>query len=90
MPTYEYECVKKGHRFEVLQKLKDKPLTKCQVCGAKARKLISATSFQLKGGGWYKDGYGSTGAGKSKAKETTAPSKKPEKSEAPSKTKKAD
>jgi len=40
MPLYEYECVK-GHRFEVVQKLNERPLSKCSVCSAKARRVIS-------------------------------------------------
>ncbi len=66
MPIYEYECLEKGHRFEELQKVSDRPITKCKVCGGKVRKLISPTAFMLKGGGWYKDGYSSKrGSGKS-------------------------
>jgi putative FmdB family regulatory protein len=66
MPIYEYECLDKGHRFEELQKVSDRPLSKCKVCGGKVKKLISSTSFQLKGGGWYKDGYGNGNGGSSK------------------------
>jgi putative FmdB family regulatory protein len=40
MPLYEYECAK-GHRFEAVQKVKQKPLTKCSVCSAKAHRVIS-------------------------------------------------
>jgi putative FmdB family regulatory protein len=57
MPVYEYECTK-GHQFEAEQRISDKPLTRCRICRAKARRLISRTSFVLKGGGWYSDGYG--------------------------------
>ncbi len=63
MPIYEYEC-SKGHQFEVEQRISDASLTRCRVCKAKAHRLISRTSFILKGGGWYADGYGS-GKGKS-------------------------
>ena len=59
MPTYEYEC-KKGHRFEVQQKITEEPIKKCQVagCTAPVLRLISKTSFVLKGHGWAKNGYG--------------------------------
>ena len=57
MPIYEYECLDSGHRFEARQRITDSPLTACNVCGGRVRKLISRTSFFLKGGGWYKDGY---------------------------------
>ncbi len=64
MPTYEYEC-NNGHLFEVEQRISDDPLERCQQCRAKARRLISATSFILKGGGWYSDGYsGGSNGGK--------------------------
>ena len=57
MPTYDYEC-SKGHEFEAVQRITEEPLKRCQICGAKATRLISQTSFILKGGGWYADGYG--------------------------------
>ena len=56
MPTYEYECAE-GHTFEVVQRITEDPLTHCQVCKAKAKRLISSANFILKGGGWYSDGY---------------------------------
>ena len=66
MPTYEYECTN-GHTFEVVQKITEPALERCQVCKAKARRLISAPSFILKGGGWYADGYSSSSKGSSKS-----------------------
>jgi putative FmdB family regulatory protein len=88
MPIYEYECVDKKHRFEAMQKIADRPLKKCTVCGGKVRKLVSNAAFSLKGGGWYKDGYASTNgaSGKSEAKtekkaETKSESSKPTKGE---------
>ena len=59
MPVYEYACTQCGKHFEELQKVSDKPLKKCKNCGGKLERLISQTSFALKGGGWYKDGYSS-------------------------------
>jgi putative FmdB family regulatory protein len=56
MPIYEYSCPKCGP-FEVTQRISDKPLSRCPTCRSKVRKLISATAFLLKGGGWYADGY---------------------------------
>ena len=52
MPIYEYHCGKCGD-FEIMQKMSDKPLTTCPTCRRKVTKLISSTSFQLKGSGWY-------------------------------------
>jgi putative FmdB family regulatory protein len=61
MPIYEYECGSCGHRFEEWQKMSDKPVSVCPKCNAdQVQKLISHTSFQLKGGGWYSDLYSSS------------------------------
>jgi putative FmdB family regulatory protein len=58
MPIYEYACGACGHRFEEWQKMSDKPIRTCPKCKAKkVEKLISQTSFTLKGGGWYSDLY---------------------------------
>jgi putative FmdB family regulatory protein len=63
MPVYEYECQKCNKVFEVQQKIADKPLSDCPECQAPVKKLMSMSSFQLKGGGWYADGYSSTANG---------------------------
>src|SRR6266511_2858419 len=61
MPIYEYECQACGHRFEEWQKMADEPIKVCPKCAAaRVEKLISHTSFQLKGGGWYSDLYSSS------------------------------
>jgi putative FmdB family regulatory protein len=61
MPIYEYQCGACGHRFEEWQKMSDPPVRTCPKCKAKkVEKLISQTSFSLKGGGWYSDLYGSS------------------------------
>ena len=57
MPIYEYECSKCGRIGEVLQKFSDRPLTKCKYCSGKLHKLISHSSFHLKGTGWYVTDY---------------------------------
>lgn len=58
MPFYEYQCTKCGHEEEVLQKIGDKPLKKCPVCGKSAMvKKVSAAAFRLKGGGWYETDF---------------------------------
>jgi len=86
MPTYEYECTK-GHRFEFEQSIHDPALKRCKVCRSKVQRLISASSFILKGGGWYSDGYGSKKSGsstesgsdsKSDSKSESTPAAKPE------------
>jgi putative FmdB family regulatory protein len=66
MPVYEYACEKCGHEFEAEQRITDDPIKVCPVCKArKVKRLISQTSFVLKGGGWYSDLY-SSGSGKKK------------------------
>src|SRR3954447_18118708 len=70
MPIYEYHCKKCGD-FEVMQKMSDAPLSECPTCRRKVTKLISSTSFQLKGSGWYITDdarKGSGGSGKSEKK----------------------
>jgi putative FmdB family regulatory protein len=60
MPTYEYRCGACGHEFEIEQRITADRLTDCPACKQpKLERLISASTFTLKGGGWYKDGYGS-------------------------------
>ena len=56
MPIYEYRCEKCGD-FEVTQRITEDPLKKCPTCKRKVSKLISSTSFQLKGSGWYVTDY---------------------------------
>lgn len=57
MPIYEYRCSKCGEVFEAFQKITDLPLTDCKLCKGKVEKLISHSSFQLKGSGWYLSDY---------------------------------
>ena len=67
MPVYEYECSECRKTFEVQQRMADAPLTNCPDCDGALKKLVSMSSFQLKGGGWYADGYASKPAGSSKS-----------------------
>ncbi|HEX6437354.1 MAG TPA: zinc ribbon domain-containing protein [Candidatus Binatia bacterium] len=60
MPVYEYECQKCG-TFETTQRITEEPLSKCPTCKGKVKKLISNTSFQLKGTGWYITDYARKG-----------------------------
>ncbi len=62
MPIYEYECPSCG-QFEVTQRITDEALKRCPSCKKrKVRKLMSSTSFQLKGSGWYVTDYARKGA----------------------------
>jgi putative FmdB family regulatory protein len=61
MPTYEYLCEKCEHEFEREQRISDPPIKTCPKCRSRrVKKLISRTSFVLKGGGWYSDLYASS------------------------------
>lgn len=70
MPIYEYECTKCGNVEEALQKFSDKPLTRCGHCNGKLTKLVSQSTFHLKGSGWYVTDYAN------KSKDSAKPSKK--------------
>ena len=90
MPIYEYHCQKCGE-FEVTQRITEDPLKRCPTCRGRVKKLISNTSFHLKGTGWYatdyarKDGKKAEDAGEPKsdavnaAKSESGPAEKPEK-----------
>jgi putative FmdB family regulatory protein len=62
MPIYEYECVSCHHHFENFQRSKSDEVTDCPKCGSDIERKMSLTSFSLKGGGWYKDGYAKSGS----------------------------
>jgi len=71
MPIYEYECSKCNKVFEELQSFSDPDIKKCPFCKKpKLKKLISLSSFQLKGDGWYSTDYSK----KPKVSHTSAPS----------------
>ncbi|MBN1568812.1 MAG: zinc ribbon domain-containing protein [Acidobacteria bacterium] len=89
MPIYEYQCTKCGEVFEVFQKVTDEPLSECKFCHAKVEKLISQSSFQLKGSGWYLTDYarrnssGPSEKSKNSASDKSSETKTTEKSSAP-------
>ena len=94
MPIYEYECTKCGHHLEVWQKFSDQPITWCEKCRGGMKKLISQSSFHLKGTGWYVTDYASNRGGSAGKRETShgdTPTKKESKgsSETPKKESKA-
>ena len=57
MPIYEYRC-SNGHRFEVLQKIADEPITACEECGAPAARVLHPVAIHFKGSGFYSTDYG--------------------------------
>ena len=73
MPIYEYRCAACGHELEALQKMSDGPLRKCPECGkSQLRRLVSAPSFRLKGGGWYETDFKGNGEKKRNLVETAS------------------
>jgi putative FmdB family regulatory protein len=75
MPTYEYECLGCARVFEVRQRISEPPLTACDACGGRVRRLLSAAPFILKGDGWYVTDYPSES--RKKALESEKSSSKP-------------
>jgi len=63
MPIYEYHCPKCG-TFETTQRITEPALKRCPTCKSKVERMISATSFVLKGSGWYATDYARSGSGK--------------------------
>jgi putative FmdB family regulatory protein len=57
MPIYEYRC-KKGHTFEVLQRMSDDPLTSCSTCDAPVQRVFHPVAVHFKGSGFYTTDYG--------------------------------
>jgi putative FmdB family regulatory protein len=76
MPIYEYQCTKCNKEFEVMQKMTDEPLSECSSCGGELKKMITNTSFVLKGTGWYVTDYPSSDRKKAmETKKTTSAGK---------------
>lgn len=70
MPTYEYACKACDLEFEREQRISDPPAKTCPRCKSKqVKRLISRTSFHLKGGGWYSDLYSKKSDAKSPKKD---------------------
>ena len=88
MPIYEYQCKKCGE-FEVVQKITETQLKRCPTCRGKVTKLISNTSFHLKGTGWYVTDYARKD-GKSKEAGTESKDSKAEKNATAADSKSAD
>jgi putative FmdB family regulatory protein len=61
MPIYEYLCPD-GHRFEVVQRFSDEPVTVCEVCGKPVQRVLFAPAVHYKGKGFYATDYGRKGA----------------------------
>jgi putative FmdB family regulatory protein len=57
MPIYEYRC-KKGHTFEVMQRMTDDPVSSCQTCSAPVQRVFHPIAVHFKGSGFYNTDYG--------------------------------
>lgn len=68
LPIYEYKCNECGQIFDVLQKLNSERVKECIHCGGNVEKIISSSSFQFKGSGWYVTDYKKTTSDKDKYK----------------------
>ncbi|MGD9209888.1 MAG: zinc ribbon domain-containing protein [Desulfobacteraceae bacterium] len=89
MPIYEYECTQCGKVVEVLQNFSEAPLATCTVCSGKLNKLISQSSFHLKGSGWYVTDYANkTSNAKDKTSEKSSDSTQSETSKGATSTEK--
>lgn len=86
MPIYEYSCSNCREKFEFMQKITDEPIRHCPKCSGELKKLVSNTSFVLKGTGWYVTDY----ANKSTDKPSTETTTDTKSSEATPKETKAD
>lgn len=90
MPIYEYACDKCSHRFEKMQKFTDPPVGRCPSCGSRrVRKLMSNSSFHLKGSGWYVTDYARKGGSGGEKQESSTFEKGEKKERVESKAEKA-
>jgi putative FmdB family regulatory protein len=80
MPIYEYRCSKCGKTFEALQSIAAPPIAKCIYCQGKTKKIVSLSSFQFKGNGWYITDYKKNGAD-AKTKKESLPKKENKKTD---------
>jgi putative FmdB family regulatory protein len=84
MPIYEYECTACNQITEAVQRFSDSPLTECAHCHGHLRKLISRSTFHLKGSGWYTTDYaGKNQSTSASASSTSSAEKSPSESAKP-------
>ena len=90
MPIYEFQCQKCKAHTEVFQKMSDKAPTKCDKCGGRLEKLVSASAIQFKGSGWYVTDYAGNGRKAAEKAESDAASAGDKKDTAAATDKKSD
>jgi putative FmdB family regulatory protein len=84
MPIYEYRCQRCGKQFEAFQGITEPEIKSCKFCKGKVQKLMSLSSFSLKGTGWYATDYKSkspSGTIKKEKTDTSTPNKETSKSD---------
>jgi putative FmdB family regulatory protein len=67
MPVYEYQCDQCGKIEEAFQRLTESPLSTCKHCSGTLNKIISQSTFHLKGSGWYVTDYANKKSGPTKS-----------------------
>ena len=85
MPTYGYRCTRCDHEFEIIQKITDEPLTECEKCKGKIKRMLFPVGIVFKGSGFHINDYrkpGKSDGDGHKETKTEAPIKPPEKTEA--------
>jgi putative FmdB family regulatory protein len=73
MPIYEYRC-KKGHQFEVMQRISEDAVTTCEICGASVQRVFHPIAVHFKGSGFYNTDYGTRKRSREKEKESASKS----------------
>jgi len=90
MPVYEYQCSACGQVEEAFQKISEPPLESCSQCKGQLKKIISQSTFHLKGSGWYVTDYGGKKAGAETKEKVTTEEKSTTKSAKPTSEKSSD
>ena len=88
MPIYEYKCRKCGSEFEVFKKIAEPDEKSCKFCRGPVNKLVSLSSFQLQGSGWYVTDYGGKKPKIAEAKKEDTPSETKKEVSSPATTEK--
>jgi putative FmdB family regulatory protein len=83
VPTYEYQCEKCQRVFEVRQRITEPPLSTCDACGGRVKRLLSPAPFILKGEGWYVTDYPSDSRKKAKEAEKSTSNGSADKADKP-------
>jgi putative FmdB family regulatory protein len=82
MPIYEYRC-EQGHKFEVMQRMSDDPVSTCETCSAPVARVFHPVAVHFKGSGFYNTDYGTRKRAREQ-KESASSNEKGSKSESKS------